>query len=224
MRRVYLVRHADVRYADDEGRAVPVDAVKLTEEGRSQARALRDALARVPIDRAIVSGLPRTVETAAIVLDGRTLRFETRTELAEIRPGRLDELPAESVEAEFTRALHKAVGPDDRFLNGETWGAMQARALPCFHEILADPAWKHVLVVAHGGVNRVLLLDALGPGLAGLGAIEQDPACLNVIDLEGDGRPVVRLMNHTAHDPAKETLLETTMQRLYRGFKPKENP
>ena len=114
--------------------------------------------------------------------------------------------------------------PDDRFLNGETWGAMQARALPCFREILADPAWKHVLVVAHGGVNRVLLLDALGLGLRGLGTLEQDPACLNVLDLEADGRPVVRLLNHTAHDPAKETLQETTMQRLYRGFKPVKEP
>ena len=219
MRRIYLVRHADVRYADEQGRAVPVDSVNLTEEGRAQARALRDALARVPLDRAIVSGLPRTVETAAIVLDGRSLRFETRTELSEIRPGRLDELPAERLQAEFTQALHKPVGPDDRFLNGEAWGALQARALPCFREILADPTWKHVLVVAHGGVNRVLLLEALGLGLQGLGTLEQDPACLNVLDLDAGGGLVVRLLNHTAHDPAKETLVETTMERLFRGFK-----
>jgi probable phosphoglycerate mutase len=181
---------------------------------------LRDALARVPLDRAVVSGLPRTLETAAIILDGRTLRFDTRTELQEIRSGRLDELPAESLEAEFTRALHKPVEPDDRFLNGETWGSLQARALPCFHEVLADPGWTHLLVVAHGGVNRVLLLDALGLGLQGLGRLEQDPACLNVIDLGPDGRTVVRLLNHTAHDPAKETLVETTMERLFRAFKP----
>jgi probable phosphoglycerate mutase len=219
MRRVYLVRHADVRYTDAQGRAVPVDAVSLTDEGRAQARALRDALARVPLDRAIVSGLPRTIETAAIVLDARTLRFETRAELQEIRPGRLDELPADRLEAEFTRALHRSVTPADRFLNGETWGEMQERALPCFREALADPAWKHLLVVAHGGVNRVLLLDALGLGLEGLGVIEQDPACLNIIDVGAEGRPVVRLLNHTAYDPAKQTLVETTMERLFRSFK-----
>jgi probable phosphoglycerate mutase len=218
MRRVYLVRHADVSYADAQGRPVPVDSVSLTDTGRAQARALRDTLSRVPLDRAIVSGLPRTMETAAIVLDARTLRFETRTQLQEIRPGRLDELPADRLEVEFTRALHRPVTPSDRFLNGETWGEMQARVLPCFREALADPDWKHLLVVGHGGVNRVLLLDALGLGLEGLGAIEQDPACLNVIDIEAEGRPVVRLLNHTAYDPAKETLVETTMQRLFRSF------
>jgi broad specificity phosphatase PhoE len=219
MRRVYLMRHADVSYADAAGRPVAVDDVSLTDEGRLQARAVRDALARVSIDRAIVSGLPRAVETAAVILDGRSLRFETRTELQEIRPGRLDHLPPERLEAEFTGALHRAVEPGDRFLNGETWGELQARALPCFRQMVSEPGFKHLLVVAHGGVNRVLLLDALGLGLSGLGKIEQDPACLNILDVDRSGRVVVRLLNHTAYDPAKETLLETTMERLYRSFK-----
>jgi len=219
VRRLYLVRHADVRYADDQGRPVPVDSVNLTDEGRAQARALRDALVRVPFDRAIVSGLARTTETAAILLESRSLRFETRPELQEIRPGRLDEIPVERLEEEFTRALHRPVRADDRFLNGETWGELQARVLPGFREILADPTWKRLLVVGHGGVNRVLLLDVLGLGLAGLGSLEQDPACLNLVDLTDHGRAVLRLLNHTAYDPAKETLVETTMERLFRFFK-----
>ena len=221
MRRIYLVRHADVRYADDEGRAVPVDSVNLTEEGRSQARALRDALARVPLDRAIVSGLPahrgdrrdrpRRADPALRDPD-RACRRSGRAASTSCRPRRL--------QAEFTQALHKPVGPDDRFLNGETWGAMQARALPCFHEILADPAWSHLLVVGHGGVNRVLLLEALGLGPRGPRHARAGPGVPQRDRPRGGRGPVVRLLNHTAHDPAKETLVETTMQRLYRSFKP----
>ena len=102
-RRVYLVRHADVSYADAAGQPVANhDAVPLTEEGRGQAKAAQRMLASVPLDRAVVSGLPRTIETAAIILNGRTLRFEIQEALQDIRPGRPEDLPPERRTASAT--------------------------------------------------------------------------------------------------------------------------
>jgi probable phosphoglycerate mutase len=77
-RRVYLMRHADVRYTDAQGRFVDPDTVSLTDEGRRQADGVREALAAIPFDRAVSSGLPRTVETAALVLAGRGLEPQVR--------------------------------------------------------------------------------------------------------------------------------------------------
>ena len=109
-------------------------------------------------------------------------------------------------ETTFLRALHRPVSRDDQFLGGETWGSLQDRVLPCFRALLGDAGWDHLLVVAHGGVNRVILLDALGAGLASLDRIEQDPAALNILDVDEDAHVMVRLVNHTAYDTAKAGL------------------
>jgi probable phosphoglycerate mutase len=218
-RRVYLLRHADVRYTDAEGRFVDPDSVTLTGEGRAQARAVAESLHAIPFDRAVSSGLPRTEETARLVLEGRGISLDVRDALQEIRPGRAGAVAPEDFERTFLTALHRPVMREDRFLGGETWGSLQDRVLPCFRALLADASWRHLLVVAHGGVNRVILLDALGAGLPGLGRIEQDPAGLNVLDVDGDGHVLVRLLNHTAYDPAKAGLVETTMEKLFRDLR-----
>jgi probable phosphoglycerate mutase len=218
-RRLYLLRHADVRYTDAEGRFVDPDSVTLTDQGRTQARAVAESLRAIPFDRAVSSGLPRTEETARLVLEGRRVALEVRDALQEIRPGRAGAVPPEDFERTFVTALHRPVTREDRFLGGETWGSLQDRVLPCFRALLADPSWRHLLVVAHGGVNRVILLDALGTGLPGLGRVEQDPAGLNVLDVDGDGHVLVRLLNHTAYDPPKVGLVETTMEKLFRDLR-----
>lgn len=216
-RRVYLMRHADVRYADEGGRPLEPDGVPLTGEGRRQARGAGAALAGVPLDRAITSGLPRAVETAELVLGGGGPAREARAALREIRSSRVASLP--HFEDAFLYALSRPQTAEDRFLGGETWGSLQQRALPCFRELLQERDWRHLLLVAHGGVNRVILLEALGGGLDGLGRIEQDPACLNILDVDDDGHLLVRLLNYTAYDPAKIHLTETTMESLFRAFR-----
>lgn len=218
-RRIYLMRHADVSYVDADGRPVHPDAVTLTPEGQAQARAVARALESVPFDRVVCSGLPRTLETAALVAGGRALPIEVREPLREIRSGRIADLAAGGFEDAFVGALHRPQQPEDRFLGGETWGSLEQRVRPCLGELLAEPGWRHLLIVAHGGVNRVILLDALGGDLGDLGRLEQDPAALNILDLDAQGRMLVRLMNHTPYDETKKALLETTMEKLFREIR-----
>ena len=72
-------------------------------------------------------------------------------------------------------------------------------------------------------MNRAILLDALGAGLASFGALEQDAACINIVDVEGQGddlRMIVRLLNYTPYNEQKLGLELTTMERLYRRYRP----
>jgi alpha-ribazole phosphatase len=62
-------------------------------------------------------------------------------------------------------------------------------------EIVERHRGGEVLVIAHGGVNRVILLDAIGAPFSSMFRIEQDYGCLNIIDYYGDGIPVVTLLN-----------------------------
>ncbi len=214
-RRVYLARHGEVSYFDEQGKPFRPGTVPLTAEGRCQAQALARELAEVPLDRVVSSDLPRCTETASILVEGRGLTVQTEEALREVQPGRLADLPAENVVDAFLRAFSSGSGPETRFLGGETFGALRERVLACWRQLLAELTWKHLLVVAHGGVNRVLLGEALGVGLGTVGALEQDPACLNLIDVDEEGCCLVRLVNHTPYDGAKRGLELTTMERLY---------
>ena len=217
-RRIYLVRHGDVSYFDAQGRPVRPGTVPLNAEGRQQAEAGARELAAVPIDRVVVSDLVRSIETATILAAGRGLKLEILEALREIQPGRLADIPATTTAEAFLGAFSGSVHRDVRFLGGETFGSLVDRVLPCFLDLLADATWQHLLIVAHGGVNRVILAHALGRGLEGIGALEQDPGCLNILDVADDGRCLIRLVNHTPYNPVKTGLELTTMERLYQQY------
>ncbi|MFO0947286.1 MAG: histidine phosphatase family protein [Planctomycetota bacterium] len=213
-RRIYLLRHADVSYFDASGKPARPDSVPLTEKGRTQADAAQRALAEIPIDKAICSGLPRTVETARKVVGERSLEIEAWHDFREIEPGRLSELPLDSIGQVFLGSLAGNLDREGRFLGGETFGSMLDRVLSSLDKVIADPGWSHLLLVAHGAVNRAILCHALGSGLGGFGGIEQDACCINIIDVDQNGRLLVRLLNHTPYDHAKVGMRRTTMEQL----------
>jgi probable phosphoglycerate mutase len=218
-RRVYLLRHGDVSYFDEQGRPFRPDTVPLNAAGRAQAEAAGRELAAVPLDRVLSSDLIRSVETARLVMAGRGLLIETRPELREIRPGRLADIPPKTIEQAFLGAFTSGVEREARFLAGETYGALADRVLACFQTLLAEPHWRHLLLVAHGGVNRVLLSEAMGAGLRGFAAVEQDPGCINILDVDPHGRCLVRLVNYTPYNSLKAGMDLTTMERLYQEYK-----
>jgi probable phosphoglycerate mutase len=77
-----------VDYVDANGAWVAdPDLVDLNEHGRLQAAAMSRLFANVPVDKAICSGFPRTVQTGEAVLGDRDLTLEVFTELQEIRHG-----------------------------------------------------------------------------------------------------------------------------------------
>jgi probable phosphoglycerate mutase len=211
-RRIYLMRHAEVRYFEGIN---PRDVV-LTERGRAQAEAAREALRGVTFDRVVTSGLPRTVETAAIVAPD--VELERWKELREIESGRVESIPEEEREEAFLRAWHGEVPEEQPFLGGETIGELLDRVLPALDTLLADQGWDVVLAVLHGAVNRAILSHALTGRRAFLGGFEQSPGCINVLEV-GEGGWIVRAVNHTPYDPAHLNTRLTTMETLWEEYR-----
>jgi broad specificity phosphatase PhoE len=85
-----------------------------------------------------------------------------------------------------------------------SFAALCRQYITAIHRIMQQPQVEKALVVAHGGVNRLLLCTFLGLPYAHLLHFEQDDGCLNIIDFVKRGRPYVRLLNYTAGDPWKE--------------------
>ena len=212
-RRIYLMRHAEVRYFQD----VHPEHVVLTERGRTQAESAAAALGGVAFDRVVTSGLERTLETARIVAPGR--EAESRYGLREIESGDIRAVAPDDVQAMMTAAFRGVVPLDTEFLGGETIGALVDRVVPELEALLADDDWDVLLLVLHGGVNRAILSYALTGERVFLGGFEQAPGCINVLDVGPDGRWIVRAVGHTAYDPVhRDAPRLTTMEQLWQEY------
>lgn len=217
-RRIVLMRHGSVDYFDAHGRPLPPHDVPLNPDGRVQADAAGRLFAQagVRFDRAVTSGLPRTVETATLALSaaGQSLPLQALPALQEIRPGRLDAIPRQELVAAFTRVFDADTAIEaHRFLGGESVGELLDRALPAFEALLEDTAWQQLLLVLHGGVNRALLARAITGQRGFFGRLEQAPGCINLIDV-GPADMVVRSINLAPTQWLHEGDRATTMERL----------
>jgi probable phosphoglycerate mutase len=210
------MRHAAVAYFGPDGTPVDPVEVPLTEEGLAQAQAAAELLGGIAFDRVLTSGLPRALQTARIVVPGA--EPEVWPELAEIRGGRIRDIPEEDLEAAFTHVFDGVVPPETRFLGGETIGSLVDRVVPAVERLGAEPGWSTALAVLHAAVNRAILSFALTGERRFLGAIEQAPACVNVLDVGETW--VVRAVNTVPYDLAHEASELTTMEELFRQYRP----
>lgn len=224
-RRIFLMRHAEAAYVAEDGTVTndPLN-VALTDTGRIQARKQAAVLASVKFDRAICSGLPRTVETARHILALRERpTLEVEPALEEVRGGDRDH-PVTDMAAWLAHVANPWAGadhPEATFLGGERFVDFAARVVPAFERILDDPGWRTLLLVLHGAVNRVIFNYVMNLQWQGRMSIEQDNACINIIDVDGGadsaGRHfLVRGINLTGYDLNKSGMHLTTMEQAAR--------
>ena len=228
-RRIYLMRHGSVDYFGPDGEPLGSEDVPLNASGRVQAEAAGLAFARqgVRFDLAVCSGLPRTMETASRVLAAGgqpDLAIEADAALAELRPGVLDDIAEDELEAAFTRPFTATGNVENlRFMGGETIGDLLDRVLPAFSALLAREDWDClllVLLVLHGGVNRALLSLALSGGRSFFGRFEQAPACVNILDV-GTRDMIVRATNLAPTQWLHGHGRETSMEKLLGQYAPR---
>lgn len=194
--RIYLVRHGEIE-GSGQFRYNGQTEVPLTPRGFEQYRALADRLKDEPLAACYTSDLSRCLEGAGIMCAGRGIGPIQRAELRELSFGDWEGLTWSELEERFPdqwRArMNDFVGY--RAPGGESLNDLRERVLPLLCEIVERHRGERLLVVAHGGVNRVVLLDALGAPPSSMFRIEQDFGCLNIIDYYPDGNRVVKLLN-----------------------------
>lgn len=223
-RRVYLMRHGSVTYFDTAGKPVLPEMVPLNEQGRLQATAAGRVFAEhaVRFDRVIVSGLPRTIETATRVLaeTGQQITLEEWPDLAEIRGGKLAAIPDAELREAFTGAFEGIAPEHKRFLGGESIGELIDRIHPAVDRLRAETEWDTVLLVLHGGVNRAILSYALSGQRLFMGNIAQTAGCINVLDVGQEPADwVVRVVNFSPPSQLQAESRGTTMEALFHQYR-----
>lgn len=211
-RRIYLMRHGETLYqrVANEG---ALGNGTLTERGREQIVAASLLLRGVPLDAIYSSPLERATETAAIIAEEKNLDVQVVPELREIIPSE-ETLAQKNLTQIFEeiRRFFQAYDADwdERYLGGESFRQVHARAGRLLRHLLDRDDWTTVLLVGHGGVNNALLARATGTTGGRILNIEQDFGCINVIDVVR-GRPFLRMANFTLYDQLKINLREHSL-------------
>ncbi len=224
-RRIYLMRHGHVDYLAKHVVATgAINIVPLTNRGRLQAEAAGVALSPVAFDRAVCSGYPRTHETASYVLAAQKNppQLEIDEGLVERAGGAMPQVKSREELIEVMRGKFTEAGVTEHAERdgGEAAGDAQARAVKSIRRLLREPGWHTALVVAHEGINRLLLSWACGAGVNATGAFEQDTGCINVLDFDmRDGGEVARTMiksvNLTPYNWLKHGMNLTSLEALF---------
>lgn len=194
--RLYLIRHGEVVGAGTPRYNGHHD-VPLSERGVAMYHDLKPRLAGSAITACYSSDLTRCRTGAEILAchAGCTPVFEPN--LRELNIGIWEGMTWDEIIARYPDHWHARLNDivNYRVPEGENLLDLQARAIPVIENIVRRHRGEEVLVVGHGGINRVILLNAIGAPLSSFFTIEQTYCCLNIVDYYEDGKIVVKLLN-----------------------------
>jgi probable phosphomutase (TIGR03848 family) len=199
---VLLLRHGRTTANTGGVLAGWTPGVQLDETGQMQVRAVGERLAKVPLAAVVTSPLERCLQTAAALVEGRTLSVQTDDRLGEARYGdwtgrTIKELAKEPLWKVVQQHPSAAVFPGPE---GEGLAQTQARAVAAVRAWNAtlgpDAVW---LACSHGDVIKAILADALGLHLDQFQRIVVDPASVSVVTYT-ETRPFVVRINDIGGD------------------------
>ena len=194
--RIHLIRHGQVE-GFEQKRYNGQGEVALTDEGRRQYHRLRERYRNVPLKAVYSSDLLRCSIGAEIIAEPHGFSPVLLPGLRELHIGEWEGLPWSEIEKKSPELWQARLNDIVHIPapGGETLLQMASRVRQALKEIICLHRGDEVLVIGHGGVNRAILLDALGAPLDRVFSLEQSFACTNLIDYHPDGSSVVHWMN-----------------------------
>lgn len=159
MGKVIYIRHGESARNLEGVFAGGKDDTPLTEKGKEQAHKAGKILADEPIGRIVASPLDRTLETAKIIaseIGFDSSKIETDDRLVEYDIGAGNGKNVEGMTAAQMVAFDGAEDPE----------AFRERVTGALKDIQSALGEQTVLVVAHGGVGRIIECTRLGKSAA----------------------------------------------------------
>ena len=195
--RLYLVRHGETSNVQNEapryGGHIDID---LSPRGIRQIERIAQYLAAMHIASVYSSDLTRSIKSASIIAARHRIKAVSLEELREVSHGSWEGLTYEEVLERYPEEAKKRFSDfvNYRAPGGENLLDARKRVIPTLKELIRINQGKEFVIVGHGGVNILILHDALGLDLKDFFRIRQDFGCLNIIDYYEDSA-VVRMMN-----------------------------
>ncbi len=199
--RIWIARHGQTE-ANKSGLFCGQSETTLTEFGREQARALGGRLRDVPIAAAYASDLSRAVQTATIVLDGRSVSLQMDPALREIFYGEWEMKREAAIRRDHPEQFKKMRDEDPAWhpTGGENPQMVRERTIAAIRSIAARHRGQDVLVISHGTAINCMLSEILGIAPTHVFRFDVSNCGLSQV-AAANGRLVVLSLNDTAHLP-----------------------
>ncbi len=193
--RLYLMRHGEV--SNPERVYYGQSDVPLSDAGRQQSLAAAQNLQGIDVSFILSSDLSRCRFMAEAI--GRQIGVTPvcSERLREVDFGQWTGLSWEQIEQRYPGMFQRRMEDLEGFRppGGESLHDLCDRVVPEIEGALAGREGENVVVVAHGGVNRVFIASVLQIPLSNVFSLDQGLACTNVLDMFPDGVAVLRALN-----------------------------
>lgn len=197
---IYLIRHGET---DGYKRAYKghID-VSLNKDGMNQIErvslALKNILGDYDINRAAIlsSPLKRAMESAEIISRKLGIEFEVMELLKERSFGAWEGMSIDEIISKYPEDFERWRKNPAKYSppGGESTIEVSKRAKKAINIILEKYRGFQVFIIAHGGINRVIICNVLNIPLENIFKIDQDFACVNIIEFH-ENQPSLRLLN-----------------------------
>jgi probable phosphoglycerate mutase len=178
-RKIYLVRHGKIDCGEKK-RYIGTTDLPLCDEGLEQAKKLKEFFQTIDFEKAYASPLKRCRQTSDIILEGKKLEHKVVEDFKEIHMGTWEGKTFDDIKKRFPKQFDERGCHIDTFVPpmGESFEMLQKRVIPAFENIIKNTL-GNVLIVAHAGVNRVILCNILGLNLNEILKVSQPYGCIN---------------------------------------------
>lgn len=200
MTRLFLIRHGETEWNKNLRYQGHRD-IPLSETGLAQAKKIARRLSTEKIDAIYSSDLSRALETAKAIAGFHEVSVNIVTELKETNFGRWEGLTYNEIENQFREVMHgwRENPRDTKIPGGESLSEVAERCLKGLEKVISDNPDKNVVVVAHGGIIRIIVATVLGMSINDYWKIKQDNVSLNIIEFYNKDRAILCLLNDICH-------------------------
>ncbi len=198
--KLYLIRHGETEGAEARRYKGHID-VPLSDNGIMQVKAMSGYVAQnggKGIKAVYTSDLGRAVKSAEIIAEPLGLQPVVVEGLKERNFGLWEGMSFDEIADQYPDEFQAWADNPLEFspMKGESTIEVRERALETFNLLVNKHRGEDIAIVAHGGINRVIICELLGIPLENIFRIEQDFAAMNLIEFY-DGYPIAKLINFT---------------------------
>ncbi|MEM8674202.1 MAG: histidine phosphatase family protein [Cyanobacteria bacterium P01_G01_bin.67] len=207
--RVIIVRHGQSTYNAQKIIQGRCDKSVLTDQGIADAQKVGQALSEIKIDAFYCSPLQRAKQTAETIRQSLTNPpvLQPTPQLMEIDLPEWEEMKKDEVKVRFAEDYrYWKEHPQDfkMSLAGQDHYPVRAlyhQAQSFWQETIAQHQGETILITAHNGINRCLIMSAIGINIERYHSIQQSNCCINILNFTGSfGEPVqLESLNQTSH-------------------------
>lgn len=200
MTTLYFVRHGETVWNQEKKYQGSTD-ISLSEVGKKQAKQLAQRFRQVHLDAVYASPLMRAWETAAEVAGPKELSINPIEQLKEICFGDWEGLTVEEIKrlygpqyADFLKDPYQNPFPGEG-----TYRLVLQRAKIGLERLWKETEGKQALVVSHGGMIRLLLIELFQLPECMFQKLWIDNTGVSIVEKNDDGSLLLRTVNDFSH-------------------------